>query len=105
MYGYNKKGIAVEEGMNARIAEIQAAILRIKLRIFKDWLDRRLHVAQIYNKGIDLGIILKHYQPHYTMQIIALSGFILFIIALIFSFQKKNYIYIYILNHMCNLYQ
>jgi aminotransferase EvaB len=59
MYGYNKKGIAVEEGMNARIAEIQAAILRIKLRIFKDWLDRRLHVAQIYNKGIDNPLITK----------------------------------------------
>ncbi len=53
MYGYDASGIAQEEGLNARIAEMQAAILRIKLRVFPDWLSRRLKIADIYNETIE----------------------------------------------------
>lgn len=52
MYGYDGSPVAVEEGMNARIAEMQAAILRIKLRHFPDWLQLRLDAASAYNEGI-----------------------------------------------------
>lgn len=59
MYGYDSSGISQEEGMNARIAEIQAAILRIKLRVFPDWLGRRLKIADAYNSKIENPNIIK----------------------------------------------
>lgn len=52
MYGYDNAGNAQMEGMNARISEMQAAILRIKLRVFPKWLNRRLEIAAFYNKTI-----------------------------------------------------
>lgn len=51
-YGYDASGVAQTEGTNARISEIQAAILRIKLRIFPEWLNRRLKIASIYDAEI-----------------------------------------------------
>jgi aminotransferase EvaB len=52
MYGYDRSSTAQLEGMNARISEIQAAILRVKLRVFPEWLKRRKAVAAVYNKTI-----------------------------------------------------
>jgi aminotransferase EvaB len=59
MYGYDSNGISREEGMNARIAEIQAAVLRVKLRVFPAWLARRLKVAEVYNRTINNPFIIK----------------------------------------------
>lgn len=58
-YGYDSSSIAQEEGMNARIAEMQAAILRIKLDRFPDWLNRRLRVATAYDERITNSSICK----------------------------------------------
>jgi dTDP-4-amino-4,6-dideoxygalactose transaminase len=52
MYGYDENACSQHEGVNARIAEIQAAILRIKLRVFPAWLQRRRAVADVYLRGI-----------------------------------------------------
>jgi aminotransferase EvaB len=52
MYGYDDAAVAEVEGMNARIAELQAAILRIKLRVFPDWLARRREIAALYDASI-----------------------------------------------------
>lgn len=51
-YGYNDAGESVLEGTNARISEIQAAMLRVKLRRFPDWMNRRRAVAAAYGEGI-----------------------------------------------------
>lgn len=51
-YGYNDVGESVIEGTNARISEIQAAMLRVKLRRLSNWLARRRTVAAIYDAGI-----------------------------------------------------
>jgi aminotransferase EvaB len=53
MYGYRGSAVSEIEGMNARIAEIQAAILRIKLRLYPEWLRRRREIAALYTAGID----------------------------------------------------
>lgn len=52
MYGYDASNIAQEKGMNARIAEMQAAILRLKLRLLPQWLARRRDIAAFYNAHI-----------------------------------------------------
>jgi aminotransferase EvaB len=53
MYGYDENACSVHEGNNARIAEIQAAVLRIKTRVFGDWLAQRRAVAAAYHESID----------------------------------------------------
>lgn len=52
MYGYTRSNYAQERGMNARIAEIQAAILRVKLRYLDEWQCRRREIAARYDAGI-----------------------------------------------------
>jgi dTDP-4-amino-4,6-dideoxygalactose transaminase len=45
-----KDGECVESGYNSRLDEIQAAILRVKLRHVDDWLLRRKIAAELYNE-------------------------------------------------------
>ena len=52
MYGYDEKGCSIEKGTNARISEIQAAILRVKLRLLPRWLNRRKEIAAYYDDNI-----------------------------------------------------
>jgi len=56
-YGYDTSAVSQIEGMNARISEIQSAILHIKLQVFDQWLERRLGIAKIYNQGISNHLI------------------------------------------------
>jgi len=39
-------------GMNSRLDELQAAILRVRLRHLKNWTDRRREIAKMYREGI-----------------------------------------------------
>jgi dTDP-4-amino-4,6-dideoxygalactose transaminase len=52
VYGYDASGISLREGTNARISELQAAFLRVKIQVFEDWLARRRRVAEVYNSHI-----------------------------------------------------
>jgi dTDP-4-amino-4,6-dideoxygalactose transaminase len=46
-------------GYNARLDEIQAAILRIKLRKLEEWNDRRRELARMYDQRLrDVGVIV-----------------------------------------------
>jgi dTDP-3-amino-2,3,6-trideoxy-4-keto-D-glucose/dTDP-3-amino-3,4,6-trideoxy-alpha-D-glucose/dTDP-2,6-dideoxy-D-kanosamine transaminase len=53
MYGYEAAGVSLEEGMNVRIHEVQAAILRVKLRYLNGWLERRKAFAAQYDRLLD----------------------------------------------------
>lgn len=52
MYGYDKSAVSLIEGTNARIAELQAAILRVKLGVLPQWLARRRRIASLYNEHV-----------------------------------------------------
>jgi len=52
MYGYDASGQALVEGTNARISEIQAAVLRIKIKKLSHWIARRRQIASIYRREI-----------------------------------------------------
>jgi aminotransferase EvaB len=63
-YGYGDGGESVLEGTNARISEMQGAMLRVKLRCFPDWLARRFGVAALYSAGItSRHVVLPPTQP------------------------------------------
>lgn len=52
VYGYDSNRVSQLDGMNARINEMQAAILRVKLRVFPKWLEKRLATAEFYRDHI-----------------------------------------------------
>jgi dTDP-4-amino-4,6-dideoxygalactose transaminase len=56
-YGYGERFVSNFVGINSRLDEIQAAVLRVKLKYLPDELKRRLHLADYYFlqlKGQDL---------------------------------------------------
>lgn len=62
-YGSHKKYENLYQGVNSRLDEIQAAMLRIKIRHLDDEIAARHAVAKTYIKGIDnLNIILPDWQ-------------------------------------------
>ncbi len=52
MYGFDGKYLSEREGINSRLDELQAAILRIKLRYLTNYLKRRQCLAEIYEKNL-----------------------------------------------------
>jgi dTDP-3-amino-3,4,6-trideoxy-alpha-D-glucose transaminase len=51
MYGWEKRYYTVDSGgINSRLDEIQAALLRVKLRHLADWNNARRRIAQRYNQ-------------------------------------------------------
>lgn len=53
MYGEKSRYESVIIGQNSRLDEIQAAILRTKLKHLTNWNKRRQGFAKIYNKGLE----------------------------------------------------
>jgi dTDP-4-amino-4,6-dideoxygalactose transaminase len=51
-YGSKEKYIHLERGFNSRLDEIQAAILRVKLRHLDQWNARRKAIAEIYDEQL-----------------------------------------------------
>lgn len=51
-YGYDENRISIKKGMNARISEIQAAILRVKLKYLETWISKRRQTASLYDENI-----------------------------------------------------
>jgi dTDP-4-amino-4,6-dideoxygalactose transaminase len=58
-YGSRVKYVNEREGFNSRLDEIQAAVLRVKLRHLDDWNARRKDVAAGYQRELaDCGVLL-----------------------------------------------
>lgn len=52
-YGFAGKNIAESQGVNSRLDEIQAAVLRVKLQYLKQWTDERVKLAHVYRSLLD----------------------------------------------------
>ena len=60
-YGSRIKYLNEVKGVNSRLDEIQAAILRVKLRHLDQWNGRRLTIAAQYHEGLKhSGLVLPH---------------------------------------------
>ena len=53
-YGSQEKYFNSFKGMNSRLDEIQAAILRVKLKYLDEWNTRRAAIAEYYFEAIDV---------------------------------------------------
>lgn len=51
-YGSQKKYLNKEKGFNCRLDELQAAVLRVKLRYLDEWNNRRKRIADTYFEGL-----------------------------------------------------
>ena len=56
-YGQSRRYYHDEGGLNSRLDELQAAILRVKLRHLDDWTRRRRHLADYYRSRLRLTTI------------------------------------------------
>jgi len=67
-YGSSKKYYHEFVGINSRLDEIQAAVLRVKLKYLDKWNERRRNIVKVYNKPLqDSEIIIpieKKYAKH-----------------------------------------
>lgn len=48
MYGFDGRHYCEREGINSRLDEIQAAVLRVKLKRLDEWVERRRRLAAVY---------------------------------------------------------
>ena len=62
-HGQNEKYRHATIGMNGRLDELQAAVLRIKLPHLEDWIEKRRSLAQAYNEGLPDSIIKPQEMP------------------------------------------
>lgn len=51
-YGWRKRYISSIKGLNSRLDELQAAVLRVKLRHLESWNGRRRQLAQLYDQWL-----------------------------------------------------
>lgn len=56
-YGSKKKYFNSEIGYNSRLDEVQAALLRVKLRHYGELIEGRKNIAELYLKGIKNSVI------------------------------------------------
>lgn len=60
-YGSKTKYIHIKKGVNSRLDEMQAAILRVKLRKLNEWNSRRARVAKAYTNLLgDTNLVLPY---------------------------------------------
>lgn len=55
MYGFEGRYYAEREGINTRLDEVQAAVLRVKLRRLPQWVERRRALAALYDARLPGG--------------------------------------------------
>lgn len=57
-YGSSQKYVHHEQGVNSRLDELQAALLRVKLRHLDAWNVRRARLARRYTDALGTGLVL-----------------------------------------------
>jgi dTDP-4-amino-4,6-dideoxygalactose transaminase len=65
-YGSRKKYFNEEKGINSRLDELQAAILRVKLGRLDKWNERRRRIASRYNNELQQAGLLLPFVPAYA---------------------------------------
>jgi dTDP-4-amino-4,6-dideoxygalactose transaminase len=69
-YGSRRKYENEVRGVNSRLDEIQAALLRVRLNVLEDWNHRRAMVAKKYLKGLaEIDGVILPYVPKWVMPV------------------------------------
>ncbi len=68
-YGWRERYVSSLKGLNSRLDELQAAILRVKLRHLDGWNDRRRLLACLYNERLAGSGIVTPREPEYATHV------------------------------------
>lgn len=79
-YGSHKKYKNLYQGVNSRLDEMQAALLRVKLRYLDAETRRRREIALAYAQGIENPTIRQPLGPHTTMENLTNHAFHLYVV-------------------------
>jgi dTDP-4-amino-4,6-dideoxygalactose transaminase len=67
-FGWSEAQLSLEQGMNSRLDELQAAVLRLRLPLMPELLERRLRLAQRYHSALqDLPLRLPDIAPTHAL--------------------------------------
>lgn len=79
-YGSHKKYENLYQGLNSRLDEMQAALLRVKLRYLERETKRRREIALTYARGIENPGIIQPISAHATMSRLQNHAFHLYVV-------------------------
>jgi dTDP-4-amino-4,6-dideoxygalactose transaminase len=65
-YGSREKYVNEEAGVNSRLDPVQAAVLRVKLKVLDEWTERRRAVAAVYTDGLGESGLALPYVPEWS---------------------------------------
>jgi len=68
-YGSSKKYNHEFVGANSRLDEIQAAVLRVKLKYLDEWNEKRRRIAELYNQLLDGSTIVTPVERKYAKHV------------------------------------
>ncbi|MHA1665395.1 MAG: DegT/DnrJ/EryC1/StrS family aminotransferase [Candidatus Njordarchaeales archaeon] len=68
-YGWEERDKSVMKGVNSRLGEIQAAILRVKLKYLDKWNEKRRENAKLYNELLEDADILTPVEKEYAKHV------------------------------------
>jgi len=68
-YGWKERDKSVMKGVNSRLDEIQAAILRVKLKYLGEWNEKRRYNAKLYNELLKNTEILTPVEKKYAKHV------------------------------------
>lgn len=67
VHGSSARYVHSEIGMNSRLDNLQAAVLRIKLKYLDKWLEARRETAEFYNEKLKAAPVITPYVPDYNI--------------------------------------
>ena len=65
-YGSRQKYVNEEPGVNSRLDPIQAAVLRVKLKVLDEWTERRRAIAATYHDGLSKFDLVAPHVPDWS---------------------------------------
>lgn len=65
-YGSREKYVNLETGVNSRLDPVQAAILKVKLKVLDEWTERRRKVANAYTEALEGSGLILPYVPDWA---------------------------------------
>ena len=69
LYGQSQKYYHDFVGVNSRLDEIQAAVLRVKLKHLDEWNERRMKVAGLYNELLEDSVVVTPIEKEYAKHV------------------------------------